>query len=61
MKVMKREEPTMRTNIRVDAKALLNQKNYTLRAKGITDVEIDEIKENITLKIRDETDDHKKE
>jgi hypothetical protein len=49
----------MRMNI--DAKALLNQKNSTLKAKGITEVEIDEINKNITLKIRDETDDQKKE
>ena len=35
----------------IDAKALLNQKNYILRAKRITALEIDEIKENIRLKI----------
>jgi hypothetical protein len=47
-----------RTNIH--AKALLNQKNYILKAKRVTAVEIDEIKENITLKIRDDTEDHTK-
>jgi hypothetical protein len=45
-----------RTNI--DAKALLNQKNYILIAKRITAVEIVEIKENIRLTIRDDTGDH---
>ena len=38
----------MRMNI--DAKALLNQKNYVLKAKRIAAVEIDQIKENIRLK-----------
>jgi len=38
----------MRMNI--DAKALLNQKNYILKAKRITAVEIDEIEEKIYLK-----------
>jgi len=36
----------------VDAKGLLNQKNYILKAKRITAVEIDEIEENIRLKKR---------
>jgi hypothetical protein len=31
----------------IDAKALLNQKNYILKAKRITAVEIDEIQESI--------------
>ena len=39
----------MRMNI--DAKGLLNQKNYILKAKRLTDVEIDEIKENTRLKL----------
>jgi hypothetical protein len=39
----------MRTNIH--AKLLLNQKNYILKVKIIIAVEIDEIKENIRLKI----------
>jgi hypothetical protein len=42
----------------IDAKALLNQKNYFLTAKRITAVEIDEIKENIRLQIGDDTEDH---
>jgi len=42
----------------IDAKALLNQKNYTLKAKIITAVEMDEIKENIRLKIGDDTEDY---
>ena len=37
----------------IDAKALLNQKNYILKAKRITAVEIDQIKQNIRLKIGD--------
>jgi hypothetical protein len=47
-----------RMNIRVDAKALLNQKNYILKTKRITAVEIDEIRENIRLKIGDDTEDY---
>ena len=54
---MEREEPMTRMN--TDAKALLNQKNYILKAKRITAVEIDEIKENIRLKIWDDTEDYK--
>jgi len=46
-----------RTNI--DAKALLNQKNYILKAKRITAVEIDEIKENVRLKLGDDSRLHK--
>jgi len=41
----------------IDAKALLNQKNYILKAKRIMAVEIDEIKENIRLKIGDDKED----
>ena len=37
--------------LNIDAKALLNQKNYILRAKRITDVEIDWIIENIRLNL----------
>jgi len=48
------------TRINLDAKLLLNQKNYILKAKRITAVEIDEIKENITLKIWNDTEDHTK-
>jgi len=39
------------TRMNIDAKALLNQKNYILKAKRIMAVEIDEIKENIRLKM----------
>jgi len=42
----------------IDAKALLNQKKYILKAKRITAVEIDEIKEIITRKIEDDTEDY---
>ena len=41
----------------IDAKAMLNQKNYILKAKRITAVEIDEIKEN-RLKTGDDTEDY---
>jgi len=44
----------------INAKALLNQKNYILEAKGITAVVIDKVKENITLKIGDDTEDYTK-
>ena len=46
----------MRLNI--DAKALLKQNNYILRAKRITVVEVDRIIENIRLKIGDDTEDY---
>ena len=46
------------TRINIDAKALLNQKNYILKAKRITAVEIDQIKENIRHKIGDDTEDY---
>jgi hypothetical protein len=42
----------------IDAKTLLNQKNYILKAKRITAFEIDEIKENIRLKIGNDTEDY---
>jgi len=48
-KLWKERNPMTRKNI--DAKALLNQKNYILQAKRITSIETDEIKENIRLKI----------
>ena len=48
------------TRMNIDAKALLNQKNYILKAKRITTVEIDEIKEKIRLKIGDDTEDYTK-
>ena len=39
-------------------KLLFNQKNYILKAKKIPAIEIDEIKENVRLKIRDDTEDY---
>jgi len=51
-------EWTPMTRINIDIKLLLNQKNCILKAKIIT-VETDEIKENIRLKIRNDTEDHK--
>ena len=44
----------------MDAKGLLNQKNYILKAKRITAVEFDEIKENIRLKLEDDNEDRTK-
>ena len=44
-KLWRDRNPMTRSNI--DAKALLNQKNYILRAKSTTAVEIDGIIENI--------------
>jgi hypothetical protein len=37
---------------------LFNQKNYILKAKRIPAIDIDEIKENVTLKIGDDTEDY---
>jgi len=48
------------TKINIDVKLLLNPKNYILKAKRITAVESDEIKENIRLKIWNNTEDHTK-
>ena len=48
------------TKINIDEKLFLNQKNYILKAKRITTVEIDEINENIGLKIWNDTYDHTK-
>jgi hypothetical protein len=51
---MERERnPNLRTNI--DAKLLLNQKNYILKNKKNTDIEIDEIKENSRHHTQDNT------
>ena len=55
-KLWRERNPMIRMNI--DAKALLNQKNYILKAKRIMAVEIDQIKENIRLKIGDDTEDY---
>ena len=38
------------TRMNIDAKALLNQKNYILKAKRITAVEIDDIKKILGFK-----------
>ena len=50
----RQRNPMMRINI--GEKLLLNQKNYILKAKRITAVENDEIKENISLKIQNDRD-----
>ena len=42
------------TTINIHAKLLLNQKNYILKAKRITAVEINKVKENIRLKVWNE-------
>ena len=46
------------TRMNVDAKALLNQKNCSLKATRITAVEIDVIRENIRLKIGDDIEEY---
>jgi len=46
------------TKMSIDSKVLLNRKNYILKAKRITAVEIDDMKENIRLKIGDDTEDY---
>jgi hypothetical protein len=51
--------PNLRTNM--DAKLLLNQKNYILRNKKITDTEIDEIKESFTPHLQDNAEDQLRE
>ena len=51
-KLWRERNPMTRMNI--DAKALLNQ-NYILKSKRIMAVEIDEIKQNIRLKIGNDT------
>ena len=38
------------TRMNIDAKAFLNQKNYILKAKRITAVEIDQIKKILDVK-----------
>jgi len=44
----------------MNAKAISNQKNYSSKAKRITAVEIDKIKENIRYKIGDDREEHNK-
>ena len=48
-KLWRDRNPMMRMNM--DAKGLLNKKNYILKAKRLTDAEVDEIKENTRLKL----------
>jgi hypothetical protein len=58
-KLWRDRNPVKRMN--TEAKALFNQKNYILKAKRIPAIEIDEIKENVRLKIRDDTEDYANE
>jgi len=55
-----RERSTV-ARINLDAKALLNQNSYILKAQRLTAVEIDEIRENIRLEIREATEDYTNE
>jgi len=48
-KLWRERNPVARINL--DAKELLNQKNYILKAQRLTAVEIDEIRENIRLEL----------
>jgi len=45
----------------VDVKLLLNQKNYILKNKKITDIETDEIMENTRSHMQDNIEDHIRE
>jgi hypothetical protein len=56
---MEREEPNGENES--SCNTLLNQKNYILKAKRITAGEIDDTKENIRLKIGDDTEDYTNE
>jgi len=51
--------PVARINL--DAKALMNLKNYISKAQKLTAVEIDEIRENIILEIGEATEDYTNE
>jgi len=53
---MEREEPNDEKEYR--CKSIVKPKNYILKAKIIMGIEIDEIKENIRLKIGDDTEDY---
>jgi len=55
-KLWRERKPVTRMNI--DANVLFNQKKYILKAKRIPAIEIDEIKENVRLKIRIDTEDY---
>ena len=58
-KLWRERNPVARINL--DAKALLNQKNYILKAQRLTTVEIDEIRENIRLQTGEATEDYTNE
>ena len=58
-KVWRERNPVARINL--DARALLNQKNYILKAERLMAVEIDEIRENIRLEIGEATEDYTNE
>jgi len=47
--------------IKLDAKALLNQKNYILKVQRLTAVEIDDTSEDIRLEIGEATEDYTNE
>jgi len=53
---VERDEPSEENEYR--CKTLLNQKNYILKAKRIPAIEMDEIKENVRLKLRDDTENY---
>jgi hypothetical protein len=53
---VERQEPNDGNEYR--RKTLFNQKNYILNAKRIPAIEIDEIKENVRLKIEDDTENY---
>jgi hypothetical protein len=55
----RKRNPNLRTNM--DAKLLLNKKNYILKNKKITDTEIDEIKESFRPRMQDNTEDQLRE
>jgi hypothetical protein len=57
--LLRKINPNLTTNR--DAKLLLNQKNYILRNKKITDTEIDEIKESFRPGMQDNTEDQLRE
>ena len=48
------------TRMNIDAKVLFNQKDYILKAKRTPAIEIKEIKENVRLKIGNDTQEYTK-
>jgi len=58
-KLWRERNPGARINL--DAKALLKQKNFILKAQRLTAVEIDEIRENIRLEIGEATENYTNE